>query len=166
MAITAETPLEARILADPEWQAGAAWHEDHHGHPEDTIADHIEEVLANVDRYAQEDQRADLRLIALVHDTFKGRVRRWLPRVGPNDHGRLARRFAERYVDDPRVLDVIELHDEAYRAWKKRDADRARRLIDRLGPALPLFRTFYRCDNETGSKAPDDRVWFESIASP
>jgi len=24
----------------------------------------------------------------------------------------IARRFAERYVDDPKLLDVIELHDE------------------------------------------------------
>ena len=28
-------------------------------------------------------------------------------------HATLARRFAEGYVDDPEILDVVELHDEA-----------------------------------------------------
>jgi hypothetical protein len=32
--------------------------------------------------------------------------------TGENHHAMIARRFAERYVDDPKLLDVIELHDE------------------------------------------------------
>ena len=164
MSIEPETELERRILADPDWQEGAAWGKPRRGHPEGTVAAHVEEVLENVDRLAVDaEDRARLRLIAIVHDNFKHRVNHLLPFGGRNDHAALARKFAERYIDDEGVLEVIELHDEAYRAWRRRDEHRAHRLIDRLGPHLGLFRRFHRCDNETGDKTADDRVWFDRL---
>ena len=164
MSIEPETDLERRIMADPEWQEGAAWGKPRRGHPEGSIAAHIEEVLANIDRYALDhEDRARLRLIAIVHDTFKHEVNHLLPFGGRNDHAALARRFAERYIDDPGILEVVELHDEAYRAWRKDDEERAHRLIDRLGENLGLFRRFHRSDNETGDKSDDDRIWFDRI---
>ena len=127
--IRPETATERAIVSDPEWQEGAAANGRMKGHPEDTVGDHIEEVLANVDRYAANpEQRARLRLIALVHDTFKHRVRWWLPHR--SDHAKLAREWAQRRLDDPGVLEVIELHDEGYRAWRRRDEARARRLVE------------------------------------
>lgn len=163
--MTRRAPLEAAIRADPEWQRGAR----HHGHPGETVAEHVEEVLANVDRFGEPSQRERLRLIAIVHDAMKHRVRWWLP--GRTDHARIAARFAKRHVDDPGVLKVIARHDDAYRAWRFARrwhlwpvAEwRARRLIADLGDDLDLFRTFYRCDNETGSKSADDRLWFEEV---
>lgn len=94
------------------------------------------------------------------------------PRTGSNHHGAIARRFAERYVEDPQVLDVIELHDEAYIAWRtsrrpgRRSAGEARagRLITRLGPALPLYLRFYRADNASGDKDAEPLRWFERLA--
>jgi hypothetical protein len=71
------------------------------------------------------------------------------------------------------ILDVIELHDEAYNAfqqgqrrgdWEKGER-RARGLIARLAPALELYRAFYRCDNETGDKSPECRAWFEALVA-
>jgi hypothetical protein len=69
------------------------------------------------------------------------------------------------------VLDVIELHDDAYNLWRRArrsgDWGRANReaaaLIERLGDELPLFRSFYRADNETGDKTQAPRAWFEDI---
>ena len=58
-----------------------------------------------------------MRLIALTHDSFKHLVDRSKPRVGENHHGMIARRFTERYSDDHEVLEIIELHDEAFNAW-------------------------------------------------
>jgi hypothetical protein len=160
--IEPETPTERAIVADPEWQAGAAANGRMKGHPEETVGHHIAEVLANVDRYAADDeQRARLRLVALVHDTFKHRVRWWLPHRA--DHARIAAHWAQRHIDDAGVLLVVEVHDEGYRAWRRRDEGRVARLLERLGPELPLFEAFYRCDNETGDKAPDDRRWFEAL---
>ncbi len=161
---------EERIRADPAWQRGVAHRSGGSGHPESSVAKHIDEVLANVDRLAADPrQRARLRLVALVHDSLKSDVRWWRP--GRSDHARLARRFAERHVDDHGVLKVIERHDDAYRAWRlgrrtglwRLAERRARRLARDLGPDLDLYRAFYRCDNETGDKAPDDRRWFEDL---
>jgi hypothetical protein len=83
----------------------------------------------------------------------------------------IARRFAERYIDDRELLDVIELHDEAYNSWVKGErgdnwptaVERARALIDRLGASLDFYLRFYRADNATGSKNQAPLRWFESV---
>lgn len=165
---------ERRIAEDPEFLAGVEFGHPRPGHPEGAVKWHIADVLDNVERwYAGVPQYRALRLIALVHDTFKYEVDSSQPKSGPNHHGAYARRFAERYIDDTQILDVIELHDEAYNAfqqgrrrsdWEKGER-RARRLIERLGPALELYRAFYRCDNETGDKSPECRAWFEALVA-
>jgi hypothetical protein len=172
-AITPETELEERIIHDPAWVEGAVWGRPRPGHPEGSVAAHIVEVLANVDRVALDPaDRERLRLIALVHDAFKHEVDRERPRTGGNHHAMLARRFAERYIRDPEVLEVIELHDEAYNAWamgsrrgnwERADA-RALRLLDRLGDSVGLYERFYRADNETGSKDRAPWDWFVKLA--
>ena len=174
MRIVPENELERRIVADPQWQEGAAWGQPRPGHPEGAVAAHIEQVLANIDREALDvADRRRLRFVALVHDTFKHRVQRERPRTGANHHAVIARRFAERYTDDLELLELIELHDAAYNAWLKghRGGDwaaaeeRARRLLDRLGPSLPLYLRFYRADTRTGDKNPAPLAWFEQLAA-
>ena len=44
---------------------------------------------------------------------------RWSP---DNDHATLARRFAEHYTSDERLLATLELHDEPYWIWRHADA--------------------------------------------
>ncbi len=172
LPFTLETPLEERICASEEWQQGAAWGQPRKGHPEGQVAAHIAEVLANVERHATSpEERANLRLITLIHDAFKYRVKIWLPTTGDNHHARIARRFAERYLEDQALLEIIELHDEAYNAYQmgeRRDRwqdaeERALRLAQRLGASLSLYVRFYRCDNATGSKTPAPVVWFEEL---
>ena len=157
--------VETRIQADPEWQRGAAWGQPMSGHPEATVAEHIEEVLENV-ALEPAELRERLRVIALVHDTLKHRVRWYRP-----DHARLAAKFGARYIDDPEVLKVIRRHDDAYRAWRFGRRTRlwpvarwrARRLIADLGDQLDLYRAFYRCDNHTGDKSQEPLDWFEGL---
>jgi hypothetical protein len=167
--IKPETALESAIMSNPLFLQGASWGVPRGGHPEGQVIFHIEEVLNNVDKYSEGNTREKLRLIALIHDTFKFKVDDTKARHGENHHAMIARRFAEGYITDAQVLDVIELHDEAYNAWvkgKKSDwlkaEARLNNLIDRLGDALPLYRVFYRCDNETGNKRQDNFIWFES----
>lgn len=172
-----ETDTEARICADPDWRDGADWGEPRPGHPEGAVKFHVAEVLANVDRFAVGDaDRRKLRLIGIVHDAFKHRVDPERPRVGENHHGVRARRFAEQYLDDASLLDIIELHDEAYNAfsaglrnddWTKAD-ERAQRLLDRLGANAGLYLRFFRCDEATGSKKSNAYAWFEEriLADP
>jgi hypothetical protein len=73
----------------------------------------------------------------------------------------IARRFAKRHIEDLEILEVIELHDEAYNAWIKGqrggkwEAARARAdlLIDRLNPSLGFYTRFYQADS-SGSQPP------------
>lgn len=165
-----ETELERRIVSDKSWREGVEWGSPRPGHPEGAVKFHIADVLWNVDRfYGDSPDRAALRLIALVHDTFKHQVDARRPATGENHHGMRARRFAERFLDDRRVLDVIELHDEAYNSWQNgnRDAQwdkaerRIQRLLDRLGENVGLYLAFFRCDNVTGDKSPASFEWFQ-----
>ena len=162
------------MVYDEEWIEGAAWGDPRPGHPEGIVAVHVAEVLGNIDAVATDDEdRRRLRFVALTHDTFKHRVDRDRPRTGENHHAMIARRFAEKYTDDQELLDVIELHDEAYNSWVKGDRgrtwdaaeQRARRLVDRLGDSLGFYVRFYRADNATGSKSRKPLVWFEQLVS-
>ena len=132
-------------------------------------------MLDNVERYCTPENRERLRLIALIHDTFKYKVDGYKPKTGENHHAMIARRFAEKYTTDIVVLEIIELHDEAYNAWQKGDRDnkwsqaesRANKLIARLdnidSEAVDLYTIFYQCDNETGNKGQDNLEWFKDI---
>ena len=165
--------LERRILGDARWQTGAAWGSPRSGHPEGAVVRHIIQVLRNIDRIEHSGPNRDqLRLIALVHDTLKYQVDRSRPRIGTNDHARLARAFARQYITDAQVLLVVETHDDAYRAWlADRRGDeaaaraRAEALIQRLtnSGALALYLAFYRADNEVPGKTSEHREWLAGL---
>jgi len=168
--ILPESDLERLIVAHPEWLEGVDQGDPRPGHPEGKALYHVHEVLANIEKYYRESPlRPQLRVIALLHDTFKHRVDRKKSLSGENHHAMLARRFAERLsVRDAAVLDLLEHHDEAWNCWQKGNRDgkwekgltRLQALIARLGPNLPLYVAFYRCDNETGDKTQDCYAWF------
>jgi hypothetical protein len=169
-----ETHLERAIAADPAWRAGIAWGSPRPGHPEGQVLFHIRDLLANIDHFfASAADRPRLRLIALLHDTFKYQAAAAAHQLPRPTHGLIARAFAEQYIDDAGVLGVIELHDEAYKAWrlldKRQDAQSANRrasaLIARLGQHLDLFMCFYFCDQRTGDKSIAHYQWFESIVA-
>ena|ERR1035437_1204217 len=169
--IKPENDIEKKIIVNSDFIEGALYGEIRRGHPEGSIIYHIKEVLANVDKYCNEANRSDLRLIAMLHDTFKHKVDRTKSKFGENHHGMIARRFAEKFIKNNDLLKIIELHDEAYNAWSKGDRKndwtgaikRANDLIVGLllEDILDLYLTFYRCDNETGDKAQDCYKWFE-----
>ncbi len=171
-----ETELERKIADDPEWIAGAEWgegiEERKETHPEGKVKFHIKEVLDNVDKLKiDKETREKLRLIAIIHDTFKYRVDITKQIGGENHHAMLARRFAEKYIKDKEILDIIELHDEAFASWQKGNRDtkwdkaeaRALKLLDKVGNCIKLYLMFYKCDNETGGKSQDCYVWFVNI---
>lgn len=164
-----ETPLEQIIAADPAWQAGIEWGHPRPGHPEGKVKYHIQEVLVNIDRFcANSPDRLRLRLIALLHDTFKYQAKR---KGANSSHGYRARQFAEQYLADEGILIVLELHDEAYKSWQllARPAGHAEAepgaavLIDRLGRHLDLFMQFYLCDSHTGDKSTAHYIWFKKM---
>src|ERR1035437_5746130 len=108
--IKPETDLEKKIIRDPEFIEGANWGKARKGHPEGKVIFHIGYVLANIDKISADDTRRKLRLIAIVHDTFKYKVDITKLRVGENHHGTIAKHFAEKYITDDEMLKIIELH--------------------------------------------------------
>lgn len=171
-----ENGIEEAIVAHPDFIEGCNYGKPRSGHPEGKVVYHIVEVLENIDKFYSDDpDRQDLRLIALVHDTFKHKVDRNKPKVGANHHGTIARVFAQKFTHDHKVLQIIELHDEAYNAWSQggrrnnweRALYRANNLIDDLLAigGLNLYIKFYKCDNATGDKEQENYDWFIGLMS-
>lgn len=165
-----ETPLERQLLTLPEFRTGMFWGEPRFGHPEGKVVLHVREVLDNIDKIPklQAAQREQLRLIALAHDTFKYAEDRSHPRNWSKHHGVLARLFLEPFTSDRSVLDVTEIHDDAYYAWlteRRGAADSHGKtlesLLDRVGYCLQLYYLFFKCDTQTGDKTQASVKWFE-----
>jgi hypothetical protein len=161
-----ETDLERAVSEDPELLAGLAWGKPRSGHPEGSVGAHVRDLLATLDREGAEgDARAALRFIALVHDGFKYRVHEWLPKTGENHHAVRARRFAERFTSDDRLLETIELHDRPYSLWRKmrRRGKLDERAFEEMMTRVPdarLFLKFIELDGSTEGKNPEPIRWF------
>ena len=161
-----ESDLERALASDPDLLEGLAWGRPRSGHPEGSVGNHVAELLERIERWGiGGSRRADLRVLALVHDAFKGSVHRGLPKSGENHHAMRARRFAERYISDERLLGVIELHDRPYGLWRRlqRTGRRDDHAFDTMlaGIADPeLFLLFVELDSSTPGKRPEPVVWF------
>lgn len=161
-----ETDLERRVTSEPELLEGLAWGQPRAGHPEGAVGTHVSHLLETLDQSGVSgEQRELLRFMALVHDSFKYQVRERLPRVGENHHAMRARRFAERFTDDERLLAAIEFHDRPYALWRKlkrRDKldERALRRMLRRIPDPELFLRFVELDGSTEGKRPEPIEWF------
>ena len=169
-----ETSLERQLLLDPEFYGGLHWGVPRFGHPEGKILYHIREVLDNIDKLKiDETTRRQLRLITFAHDAFKNIEHKGTPRDWTRHHAVLARQFMERYTDEPAILEVIELHDEAYYAWRcqhlygnvKQGKARLQRLLKRVEPYLQLYYLFFKCDTQTGDKIQAPVKWFEQTVT-
>jgi hypothetical protein len=161
-----ETELERRLADDPQMLRGLAWGEPRAGHPEGPVGTHVSHLLEALERSGESGERRELlRFIVLVHDSFKAQVRERLPRVGENHHAMRARRYAEKLIDDERVLATIELHDRPYSLWRKMhrrgkvDERGFRRMMKRI-PDPELFLRFIELDASTEGKRPEPVEWF------
>jgi HD domain-containing protein len=160
-----ENELECSVSRDPALLEGLAWGKPRKGHPEGSVGNHVADLLATIE--AREEpgrRRSELRLLALLHDSFKYRVRNWLPKIGENHHAMRARRFAERYTGDERLLAAIELHDRPYAIWRRMrrtgrlDEAASERMLARITDP-PLFLRFVELDGSTGGKSAEPVRW-------
>ncbi len=161
-----ETEVERRISEDPVILRGWAWGEPRSGHPEGPVGQHVADLLETIDEWGErEPRREELRLIALLHDAMKYKVREWLPHHGPNHHAARARRLAGCYTEDERLLATIELHDRPYGLWRRMcrtgDLDERgfRAMLERV-PDKSLFLRFVELDGSTEGKDPEPVAWF------
>ncbi len=165
-----ENELERQMLALPEFRKGLAWGTPRFGHPEGEIWKHVREVLDNIDRlHLSSIDRSRLRQVAFVHDTFKYLEDKSVPRDWTKHHAVFARRFIEKLTDDPAVLIITEVHDEAFYCWRARHLfnqpaageERLGQLLEKVGPFRQLFYCFFWSDTRTGDKNPAPLHWFE-----
>jgi hypothetical protein len=165
-----ETDLERTLIKNEEFVRGLNWGVPRYGHPEGQIYKHIQEVFQNIElTQVDTETRRQLRMIALVHDTFKFKEHKGFPRNWAKHHSILARQFFEQYSTEQVLLDVIELHDEAYYSWRtthlyhkpKKGEKRLNNLLDRVGDNLQLYYLFFKCDTRTGDKNQAPLIWFE-----
>ena len=161
-----ETLLEITLSHQPELLEGLAWGKPRPAHPEGAVGLHVADLLEQIDaRREPRASRARLRLIALVHDSFKYRVLNWLPHTGENHHAMRARRFMERFTADERILTTIELHDRPYHVWKRlkrtgtHDEPRFEHMLARI-PDHELFLTFVEIDGASEAKNQEPIRWF------
>ncbi len=160
-----ESELERALIRDRELREGLAWGRPRKGHPEGTVGAHVAALLETIDRWGESGaRRAELRFVALVHDALKFRVRDWMPKTGGNHHAMRARRFAERFTSDERLLGTIEQHDRPYALWRKvrrtgrLDERGTERMLERI-PDRDLFVRFVELDGSTEGKNPDPIKW-------
>lgn len=160
-----EDETERALAEDPVLCAGWAWGRPRPGHPEGAVGTHVAHVLAGIDASGETaSRRSELRFLALVHDALKHEVRDCLPNAGENHHAMRARRHAERYTSDERLLSTLELHDRPYSLWRRlrrrgkldeRDFDR---MLERVADPL-LFLRFVELDSSTEGKNPEPVSW-------
>ena len=166
-----ENDIERLLLKQPEFIKGLDWGIPRYGHPEGKVLYHVAEVLENINLLNSLSPlfRKRLRLITFVHDTFKYDDDKNRPRDWTRHHAVLARNFLSNFTDDRAILDVTELHDEAFYAWRSiylantvtKGEARFQQLQNRLGDNLQLFYLFFRCDTQTGDKIQTPLKWFE-----
>jgi hypothetical protein len=164
---TPESDLERAVTSTPELREGLAWGRPRPGHPEGPVGAHVAHLLEAIDREPGfgPERRSELRFLALVHDAFKNRVQEWRPKTGENHHATRARRFAERFVDDERLLATLELHDRPYALWRKMrrkehlDEAAFAAMMSRV-PDPDLFLCFIELDGGTEGKHPEPVRWF------
>jgi hypothetical protein len=163
-----ETKLERALAADPVLQEGLAWGKPRRGHPEGSVGAHVGELLSTIDRWGETGRRREeLRFLALVHDALKSKVQTWRPRTGENHHAARARRFAERYTGDERLLATIEQHDRPYNLWRKvrrrgrMDEHAFSEMVDRI-PDMDLFVRFVELDGSTEGKNHEPIRWLKA----
>jgi hypothetical protein len=156
------------VLHDPVLQEGLAWGDPRRGHPEGTVGAHVADLLETIERWGETGRRREeLRFLALVHDSLKYKVKNWIPHTGENHHAMRARRFAEGYTDDERLLATIEQHDRPYNIWRKElrkgrvDEHAVNEMVNRI-PDLDLFLRFVELDGSTEGKNHQPIRWLKS----
>jgi hypothetical protein len=165
---TPETDLERALSEDPLLQEGLAWGKPRRGHPEGTVGAHVSDLLETIERWGETGKRREeLRFLALVHDALKNKVQNWRPKTGENHHATRARRFAERYIDDERLLATIEQHDRPYSLWRRfrrtgrLDEHAVSEMLERL-PDKELFLRFVELDGSTEGKNHEPIRWLRA----
>ena len=158
-----------RLIVDPRYQANIEYGEPRPGHPEGKVKFHIAELESNLEkirpRLNSEENYWKLKFMIHVHDTFKADAEHDVPVLHPRSHASLARVFANEYINDPDLLNMIQFHDENYALWQQvekfgyYDQQKFDTLLNSIED-WDLFLEFTIVDGNTVGKDRSKLTWF------
>ena len=162
-----ETGLELRIVSSKVFKECLDIMSFGKGHREKNLAEHISQILGYIDRQPQWiDYRGDLRLMALLHDLGKKRVKRdERGNVINKGHSAYSAEIANSFIDDPRLLYLISIHDKYFGFYKSHQRGKFRedKFLNVFGQAdLETLRRFNYADSNNREK--QSVMWFEDMA--
>ena len=155
------------ILLQPEIQEGMDYGKPRKGHPEGKVFYHTLEIIEKINGLGDTTETIfKLYILAIIHDSLKFKVDCQKPKIGENDHGMIARRFAEKFISDETFLSIIELHDRFYYLWRRFsrngifEQEEFKQTMNRVKDEMNIFLKFVLIDGATGDKSSEPRRWF------
>lgn len=144
-----------------------SWGEPRPGHPEGSIARHIAELEDNLEALAPRlslEERERLRVLIHVHDLFKPQARP-VAIAHPDSHASLARAFLAEFSDDQELLEAVQLHDEPFALFRRKEvppSPRWQALLSRICD-WDTYLSFLIVDGCTAGKPREPLRWFFAL---
>lgn len=134
------------------------------GHPEGSLRQHIADLETNLRALSPRLHPAEierLRLLVHVHDTFKPQARE-VAIAHPESHASLARAFLAEFTDDEQLLQMVQLHDEPFALWRRKEPYPSKRWLHLLETISEwdVFLSFLIVDGCTEGKSREPLGWF------
>jgi len=158
-----------KVTADPRYKKNVEYGEPRLGHPEGKVKSHISELEINLEklkpRLPKPEYYWKLKFLIHVHDTFKAESSRDVPILDPNSHASLAKSYAEEFINDRDLLNMMQFHDQNYALWKQFESNGNyskqdfKNLLDTIKD-WDLFLIFNIIDGNTSGKEHSKLVWF------
>jgi hypothetical protein len=111
-----------QVKNDPNYEKRIEYGEPRDGHPEGSIKKHIEQLERNLYYFKDvisEEKQDKIRFLIHVHDTFKADSEKDVEIENSKSHSSIARKYAEKFISEESVLQIIQFHDFNYYIWKK-----------------------------------------------
>lgn len=151
----------------PLYQENVQWGLPRRGHPEGSLANHIADLEANLEKVRAlllEGEEDKLRLLIHVHDICKPEAWVGVDSDDPHNHALMARRLLEQLCADPVLLNITQYHDDGYilyQYYRRSDGMRPRLLKLLLAVQdVDLFVLFFLIDSCTFGKRREPVEWF------
>jgi putative nucleotidyltransferase with HDIG domain len=159
-----ETGLEKRIITSEPFVTAWNWGKVREGHQEGNIGNHLQDILEYIDTQDWPEYRADLRVVALLHDIGKPLTKySEKGHLTSEPHAFYSEQIAREFIEDDSLLRIIRNHDKYYSFFRK-NRDRGKfdeeQFVDLFkGINLDLMIKFNYCDLCKRSKESLD--WFQ-----
>jgi hypothetical protein len=167
------------ITSDPRYLQNVQEGKRRKGHPEGTIAAHIEELEVNLSEIVEflqeqgtplsEKEELSLKILVHTHDTFKCEAEKRVRIDDPKSHASIARAYLEQHLPDPDLLQMVQLHDVPWSLFQQntRYGDYNEERFQEVMQAIDdqkVFQLFLVIDNCTAGKVketkPCSTAWF------